>query len=755
MKVGTIGKGGGSGELGRRPLSYPTKVGYGAVRKCSVSHFRNPIVAPVYPRRTASFVFLAFLLGALSLCSSGALTPVPEVLKMTRDAGKTVTLRGVVTYPNSKRVHFYLHDGKAGIIVNCDPSACPQFSDEVEVTGAVSGDGAGVWVNADAVKVIGPGKLPAPLRPPLGEAGTQKYFRQWVEVEGVVLQARYQKNVGSVIFHLAGENGWCIVNALIPPPGDSKGWWGARVRVQGVNTGNQILNVRFDKPEFFSVLEPGRTDPFSAPAQTVNGLRGGRPDASRVKLTATVMDVADGWMTLRDATGGFRADFLYPYVEDSTWKPSEGGVRIPELVPGQQVEIVGSPMVTVPSLMLRYAQVRVVGAGAVPEPRPISMSEVPRNVDELVTLRGRMQEYSSGTYAPGRWREVIDIVGDGRHLEVAFETDASSAKLAGFKADEWIEATGFLRAEEGTPPFRLRLRSAKDARSLGLAPEVIRERQIRAYSIAGGIVLVAALGLFVFGRRQARERLLQAERTRAEDALRALKAEREVGELKTRFVSLVSHEFRTPLGVTMSAVELLRNYMDRLPVAKRDELLNDIHHSTLRMASMMEQVLLLGRVEAGKLSYQSVPVDLAELVGKLTDESLSATNRKCPVEYFLQGDLSGAAGDEGMMRHIFANLLSNAVKYSEPGTRVEFSVRREGDTAVFSVRDHGIGIPPADQARLFEAFHRAGNVGETPGTGLGLLIVKRCVELHHGTIGFDSQVGEGTTFTVRLPLFRL
>jgi len=173
----------------------------------------------------------------------------------------------------------------------------------------------------------------------------------------------------------------------------------------------------------------------------------------------------------------------------------------------------------------------------------------------------------------------------------------------------------------------------------------------------------------------------------------------------------------------------------------------------LRMSGMMEQVLLLGRVEAGKLPFQAVPIDLLEFGGKFVDEMHSATNRKCEVEFHAKGDLAGARGDEGLMRHVLANLISNAVKYSPAGTPVDFQVRREGDHAVFTVRDHGIGIPAADQIRLFEAFHRAKNVGETPGTGLGLLIVKRCVELHHGIISFESRENEGTTFTVRLPLF--
>jgi len=234
---------------------------------------------------------------------------------------------------------------------------------------------------------------------------------------------------------------------------------------------------------------------------------------------------------------------------------------------------------------------------------------------------------------------------------------------------------------------------------------------------------------------------------------RALENERELSELRSRFTAIVSHEFRTPLGIIMSAVELLRNYHERLDPARRGELFEDIHVATRRMGSLMEQVLVLGGADAGKLAFSPEPIDLQGLCLKLVDESLSATARKCPVEPRLDPEMEGAVGSESLLRHIFSNLLSNAAKYSPAGSPVEFIVQREENEAVFVVRDRGIGIPPEDQARVFEAFHRAGNVADVPGSGLGLLITKRCVELHGGSIGFHSRAGEGTCFTVRLPVF--
>jgi signal transduction histidine kinase len=115
--------------------------------------------------------------------------------------------------------------------------------------------------------------------------------------------------------------------------------------------------------------------------------------------------------------------------------------------------------------------------------------------------------------------------------------------------------------------------------------------------------------------------------------------------------------------------------------------------------------------------------------------------------------LEGAVSDETVLRHILCNLLSNAVKYSEPGSPVEFTAARRDVNAIFTIRDHGIGIPSEDQPKLFTSFTRGRNVGTRPGTGLGLVVVQRCVELHRGTIALDSAPGVGTTVIVSLPVF--
>ncbi len=233
----------------------------------------------------------------------------------------------------------------------------------------------------------------------------------------------------------------------------------------------------------------------------------------------------------------------------------------------------------------------------------------------------------------------------------------------------------------------------------------------------------------------------------------ALVREKELSEIKGNFVSLVSHEFRTPLGVIMSAGDVLDRYFDRLAPDKRSRHLEMILRSTKNLAKLIDEVLLLGRVEDGRMQFNPVPIDLEVICRTLSDEVISATNAACPIRLAAHPPLEGAVSDEAVLRHIICNLLSNAVKYSEPGTPVDFEVTRMNGDAVLTVRDRGIGIPSEDQSRIFESFTRAGNVGQRPGTGLGLVVVRRCVQLHGGRLDLQSALGEGTTITVTLPVF--
>jgi PAS domain S-box-containing protein len=244
------------------------------------------------------------------------------------------------------------------------------------------------------------------------------------------------------------------------------------------------------------------------------------------------------------------------------------------------------------------------------------------------------------------------------------------------------------------------------------------------------------------------------QRKQAEaELLRTLAREKALGQLRSKFVSMVSHEFRTPLAIIQSSAEILDDYKDQLEETERRSHLQSIRKNTRRMAALMEETLLIGSFDAGKMEFKPTLLELRTFVRRLVEEVLSATNRRCPIE-FLPGEMTtNVQADERLLRHIFTNLLTNAVKYSEAGGVVRFEITCATGELVCTIRDQGIGIPDADREWLFNAFHRGLNVGDRPGTGLGLVIVKRCVDLHGGKIEVDSKPGAGTSVTLRLPVY--
>ena len=232
----------------------------------------------------------------------------------------------------------------------------------------------------------------------------------------------------------------------------------------------------------------------------------------------------------------------------------------------------------------------------------------------------------------------------------------------------------------------------------------------------------------------------------------ALQQQKTLNELRSRFVAMTSHEFRTPLAAILSAEELLRHYGDRLPQAERVEVLDGIAAGVQRMSRMIDRVLLLGKADAGMLEFKPQRIKLAPLCRQFIEEARTQQPEdRNEVALELGEEVGEGLYDEKLLRHIFSNLLSNALKYSPDGGEVRFKVRREDTAMVFEVADQGIGIPQGEIPHLFEPFHRASNVGVIQGTGLGLAIVKSAVEMHGGTIEVKSVAGRGTAFKVCLP----
>ena len=243
------------------------------------------------------------------------------------------------------------------------------------------------------------------------------------------------------------------------------------------------------------------------------------------------------------------------------------------------------------------------------------------------------------------------------------------------------------------------------------------------------------------------------ERKRAEEMLhKALEREIDLNELKSRFVSLVSHEFRTPLAVLQMKTDILRHYRARLSEAEQADYIDSFQVFIRRMTDLLDGVLTLNRAEMGRLQFNPTPLDLVPFVQAIVDE-IRTTSDPALTFVFSSQEECIIEGDKQLLRSIMTNLVSNAAKYSRQGgeVRVSLECQSNNEYVTLEVTDQGIGIPETDQAHLFDMFHRAHNVGGIAGTGLGLAITRQCVERHGGTITFESTEGVGTTFSVTLP----
>ncbi len=248
-----------------------------------------------------------------------------------------------------------------------------------------------------------------------------------------------------------------------------------------------------------------------------------------------------------------------------------------------------------------------------------------------------------------------------------------------------------------------------------------------------------------------------AERTA--ELSQALEKEKELSQLKSRFISMASHEFRTPLAIISSSSGILQNFSDRLSEKRKQEHLETIQNTIKHIIQILDDVLMINQAEAEKIEVKLEPLDIITFCRHLKEE-IEASSPSHEIDFYIDlGDeifsnYQIVQVDKKLLRQIITNLLTNAIKYSPNHNLVNFSLSRTDDQLIFKITDYGIGIPEADQVHLFEYFQRGSNVGTLPGTGLGLSIVKKCVDLHQGEISLQSELGKGTVFTVILPFLK-
>ncbi|MCC6613655.1 MAG: PAS domain S-box protein [Anaerolineae bacterium] len=242
------------------------------------------------------------------------------------------------------------------------------------------------------------------------------------------------------------------------------------------------------------------------------------------------------------------------------------------------------------------------------------------------------------------------------------------------------------------------------------------------------------------------------EQKRAEEQLRQmLEHAMTLSDMKSRYVSMAAHDLRNPLAAIKTSVDIIWQYSARMTGEQKEAKIANIQNSIRAMIDILNDILTLGESEGGGLKFNPASLHLAAFCQNLIDEMKLTTGSTRQIEFSSHGDCGTEYMDAKLLRHILSNLLSNATKYSSDESVIRFTLDCKSDQITLQIQDNGIGIPLADQARLFEAFHRASNAKDVHGTGLGLAIVKQSVDLHGGTITFDSREGVGTTFTVTIP----
>ena len=356
-----------------------------------------------------------------------------------------------------------------------------------------------------------------------------------------------------------------------------------------------------------------------------------------------------------------------------------------------------------------------------------------------------------------KYRNVIDNI-----KEVIFQTDERG--LWTFLNPAWTEITGFSITESIGVNFLNYVHPEDRERNSKLfEPLINREKEfcrhiIRYLTKQGGfrwIEVFARITLDKNGKIIGTSGTLNdvTKRIKAEENIKqSLEKEKELNELKSRFISTVSHEFRTPLTSIYASSQLLQRHHNKWPEKKKLDTLKRIENSVLYMNEMIDDVLTLNRAESGRLIFNPAKTDIVFIAKIILEEiNLIATTKHTFITEFSHEKIE-AIVDEKLIRHIISNLLTNAVKYSPNGGEIYFSIRRNTKDLEIIIKDEGIGISEEDQEKLFQPFFRGSNIETIPGTGLGLSITERAIKLHNGALKFSSNLNKGTNFRINIPL---
>lgn len=248
---------------------------------------------------------------------------------------------------------------------------------------------------------------------------------------------------------------------------------------------------------------------------------------------------------------------------------------------------------------------------------------------------------------------------------------------------------------------------------------------------------------------------ITSQKLHENDLQNIISKEKELNNLKSHFINITSHELRTPLAVIMSSAEVIDMIVSNPKVDQKIKPENYTHKiltEVNRITDILNDLLIVGQIETGKIKFKPEPVDLKEYIIKILNENFLPYKDGRSVEYHIQDDERKVQLDKNLMRHVIVNLIGNAFKYSPNKPAPIFEAKQLNNEVRICVKDFGIGIPKKDIENLFQTFYRASNVGNISGTGVGLMIVEHAIQTHHGRIELESIEGEGTTITIYIPI---
>jgi signal transduction histidine kinase len=690
------------------------------------------------------------------------LTEIRRVRELSGEEAKKqypVRMKGVVTYFDPHGMTLFVQDDTAGIWLNRTFQETNFYAgDQVEFTGAtwaISTLGPGI--KPTSIRIVGKAPLPIPKPATYEIMANGKIEGQRSKMQGVIRKMAYEFGLLELGV-VAGNDQFTVYVPRFETRPFPTNLLGARVEVAGVcsmNLDDQglIVGLWYYAPdlESIAVLHAPAADPYQEPTQPISKLLRYDSWASfgeRVKIAGVVtLWLPSGRLFLRDDTRSMAVDVMQPWARADPEGRYLDPPPFPALKPGNQIEVIGYRSMVEGQFSIVDAEVRLTGQGRPAAPLKVTPAQAlnPDLDGELVSLEGRLIE-TEARHAGKATNQVLSLMtGD-----TLFEAELADSGVASFKAakNSLVRVTG-VNAVQTDPGrrarfFRLLMRDPDDATVLQGPPGWTLRVACQIGAVAA-LVIVAGLVWIVVLRRQVA--LSTAGLRRANERLK------ELNVLKSNFISMVSHEIRTPLALIQSSSEILGRYLERLSPDKRQRHLDTIGQSVGRMVMLVEDVLMFSRAESGPMEFKPAPIDLPKFCQQLVDEVKSATSRRCPIRLCIANGTGSAGVDAMLMHHILVNLLTNAVKFSKPGDEVLLEANAKPHEVVFQVQDRGIGIPEGERAKIFEPFYRGRNVAHIPGTGLGLVIVKRCVERHGGTLELESRPGEGTRFTVRVPSY--